>query len=114
MLTIRKEQMAICAEAMTKSFETRMMAHIRRFFPKRYLSLGESGARETIRCGMSRAAAYAIRGERDLCKYIDLMMVLGQDFDRSPWATSILTDSSKTPDIKVCCLYQETMSGFRP
>jgi hypothetical protein len=111
MLTIRNEQMAVCSKAMIDDFEVRMMAHLRKHFPEPYSSLGDSTAREMIRYGMQQAALYEIRGERDLCKYIDLTMVLGKDFDQQlPWVSKVLNDRGSSPDIRICRLYERVMN----
>ena len=53
--------------------------------------------RDTIQYGTKRAADYGITDRRDVCKYIDLAVVFGRDFDtdrRSPWAGKILGQRS--------------------
>jgi len=93
MLTIRNEQMALLAEIETGKFEDRMLIHIGKFFPKMCKIAEENHLREFIRHGIKRAAAYGISAQRDVCRYIDLMVVFGRDFDtdkRFPWAAEIL------------------------
>ena len=70
-----------------------MLAHLRRFFPSQCLAAGDQLLRETIQYGVRRAAGYGITAKRDVCKYIDLMVVFGRDFDtdrRALWAGEIL------------------------
>ena len=70
-----------------------MLVHLRKFFPKQCAALGELQLRETIGHGIRRAAHYGITAKRDVCKYIDLMIVFGRDFDsdkRFRWAREIL------------------------
>ena len=93
MLTIRTQQMAVFARAETKKFEDRVLIHLEKFFPAQCKALGESKLREMIRYGIKRAAAYGIATEREVYKYVDLMLVFGRDFDtdkRWPWAGEIL------------------------
>ena len=101
MLTIRKEQMAVFAALEMKKFEDRVFAHLNKCFSKRCKVLGEPKVRETIQHGIKRAAAYRISAERDVCKYVDLMMVFGPDFEQSSehsWASAILDDTTvKSP-----------------
>jgi len=107
MLTIRKEQMAAFARAETKKFEDRMLIHLNKFFPRQCAGLGEPKLRETIRYGIKRAAAYGVTAERDVNKYIDLMIVFGRDFDtdnRFRWAGEILR-TRKSPGAKIQALY---------
>lgn len=93
MLTIRKAQMAVFGPLGRKAFEERALAHIKKVFPERFEALGEPKLREIIQYGTQRAAAYRIISERDVCKYIDVIILYGQDFDKDshlPWASSIL------------------------
>jgi len=95
MLTIRTEQLNALREASVRDFERRMVVHLRKFFPEQCDSLGEDGAKLAVRHGIERAAAYNIRIERQVCKYIDVMFSFGRDFDtdaKLPWASLILTD----------------------
>jgi hypothetical protein len=93
MLVIRDEQLAAFSEAGRKRFEAWMQAHLRRFFPRQCDALGDTKIEETIRYGIERAKSYGITVKRDVCKYLDLMVLFGRDFDTSPrlpWAGRIL------------------------
>jgi hypothetical protein len=109
MLTIRKEQLAAFGPLGKKAFEDRMLTHLKKVFPEQSESLGEPKLRETIQYGTQRAAAYRIISERDVCKYIDLMIFYGRDFDKDlklPWAQSILQNKGiKDPTIKIDNLF---------
>jgi hypothetical protein len=109
MLTIRKEQMSVFGPLGKKAFEDRMLAHLKKVFPEQSEALREPELRETIQYGTQRAVAYHITSERDVCKYIDLMILYGRDFDKDPnhpWAQSILQNQSiKNPSTKVDRLF---------
>jgi hypothetical protein len=93
MLIIRQEQLRAFSRAEVANFEEWMLAHLRKFFPAQCRAAGESGLQKMIRRGIERAASYRITTQRDVCKYIDLMVVLGSDFDTDPrlsWAKVIL------------------------
>lgn len=93
MLTISWKQMAVFAEVETQKFVDRMVVHLHKFFPKQCEAMGEPQLWETIGYGIKRAAAYGITAERDVYKYVDLMVVFGPDFDtdkRFPWAGEAL------------------------
>ena len=115
MLIIRKEQMAVLEEAVLRDLEDRMMVHIQRFYPQQCTALGDDGIAETIRHGIERAKSYGIVDERDVCKYIDLMIFFGRDLDTSPetpWAGRILNEESLTdPTSKVEWLCDEEKLG---
>ena len=110
MLTIRKEQLAVFGPLGKKAFEDRMLVHIKKIFPEQSETLGEPKLRETIQYGTQRAAAYRITSERDVCKYIDLMILYGRDFDKDPnlpWAQSILQNQAiRNPTSKIERLYK--------
>jgi hypothetical protein len=63
-----------------------------------------------IQYGIKRAASYGIQLENDVRKYIEVMLLLGPDFDKDPkypWATSILTDKNLTdPKVKADRVYE--------
>jgi hypothetical protein len=108
MLTIRPEQLAVLSQPHVKRFEDWMLAHLKKFFPKESESAGESGLRETIQHGIKRAAVYGIVSERDVCKYIELMIVFGRDFDQDekvPWAGQILR-TRNSPGLKTSVLVE--------
>ena len=110
-MMIRSEQIKALSKDNAKTFEERMAVHLRKCFRSRCDAMGEQKVLETIRYGVDRAASYDVKSERDLCRYIDLMMVFGRDFDRSPdlpWASKILNDGVlKSPTAKIERLYTE-------
>ena len=89
-LMIRSEQLDVFAQHERHKFEDWLMAHVTRFFPRESIALGgESQMRDLIHYGVERSATYGITTKRDVCKYVDLMMVLGRNFDadgRFSWA----------------------------
>jgi hypothetical protein len=115
MLTIRPEQLAVLSQAQVKRFEDWMLAHLKKFFPKESELAGDSGLRKTIQHGIKQAATYGIVSERDVCKYIDLMIVFGRDFDtdkKLPWAGQILR-TRNGPDTKVSVLVRTAEKNLR-
>src|SRR5580692_10520772 len=110
MLTIRKEQLAVFGPLGKKAFEDHMVAHLKKVFPAQFESFGDPQLRETIQYGTQRAAAYHITSERDVCKYIDLMILYGRDFDKDPnlpWAQSVLRNQAiRNPSSKIERLFK--------
>lgn len=97
MLLIREKQQESLVQASAAAFEDRMLQHIRKHFPSHYEALGEANCLDLIRFGIERGAKHAFISERHVCKYIDLMLCFGVEFDTDPkqtWAAPILTDSS--------------------
>jgi hypothetical protein len=104
MLSIRPEQMAVFSASLRKRFETEMAAHLETFFPKPCARMGPEELAVFIRRTVDKALAYGIERERDVCKFLDVAMALGQDFDHDPqhsWAREILTDASLVGQEKI-------------
>jgi hypothetical protein len=113
MLKIRKEQMDELAKVSLGNFENGMVGHVKRFFPKYHDVMGEPAVRKTIRYGVDRAEAYGFTAERDVCQYINLMFLLGSDFDADiqlPWLAAIFGDASiKEPGERMDRAYDAAM-----
>jgi hypothetical protein len=95
MLQIRQSQMKLFSDAEVRKYEDWVVAHVRKFFPNASSHLTESQLRDLIRYGIRRAASNGIRSRPNVCKYIDLMVLLGRDFDvdsQYPWAARALRD----------------------
>jgi hypothetical protein len=93
MLTIRREQFALFSQQEVRKFEDWMVLHLKKFFPGQCETAGDQQIRDLIQHGIRRAARYGITAKKDVAKYVDLMIVLGRNFDsdqQSQWATDIL------------------------
>lgn len=122
-MIIRKDQTDGFRQQMAKSFEDRMVAHLRAAFPQETQHLDEAALRADIRNGVTRAAQYNIETERDVARFIDLMFLVRRDFDQSPetpWARPILTDKASSAENRVRRLqekarrYREALPRTRP
>jgi hypothetical protein len=115
MLTIRPEQLQVFSRVEVDKFEEWMLAHLQKFFPAQCQTAGQSQLRETIQAGIKRAAAYDMTSKREVCKYIDLMIVFGRDFDkdrRYPWASEILAREA-SPVQKIRNLHEAAQLHLR-
>jgi len=95
MITMRRKQVEILSRAALKSFEDRMLTHVKEFFAEKCEKLGNEKTHETIRQGMLKARKYGILSEYDVCIFIDVMFEYGVDFDvdpELPWANQVLND----------------------
>jgi hypothetical protein len=88
-MVIRSEQMNQMRQLLVGRFENRVIEHLRRCFPRKCAARTESGVREEIRHGIHKARGYGFETELEICKYINLMFLLGRDFDvkSEPWAS---------------------------
>jgi hypothetical protein len=97
MLTIRKEQITVFEQAALRNFEDQMLEHLKGFTPRHYAILGEPGVRQVIRLGIERAGQYGLTSRGPVRFYIELIFMVGSDFDTDPqlpWAAEILNDSA--------------------
>ena len=110
-MLIRKEQEEALANVPAMIFEERMIGHIKKHFPSHFEALGEANCHELIRYGIERGAVYDFVSEKNVCKFIDLMLCFGVEFDtdeKHGWASSILADESfEYADEKMEALFQE-------
>lgn len=86
-----------------------MLLHIKEFFPEEYEELGENGVIDIVREGIVNSAKYDIRSEQDVCRYIDLMVVFGDDLDIDPeltWMAEILNQRSLQSEEKLDRIYE--------
>ena len=102
MLVIHKEQMVVFEENAVQAFEDRTYAHLLEYFPRHCELLGEKQMRRVIRHGWEKAKSYNLLAECCVRSYIDLMCVLGGEFDTDPllpWAAGILRAETIEGDV---------------
>lgn len=110
--TISDAHMEAFSEQQGKRFEDEMVLHLTREFPEEANRVGEDWLREMIREGVQAAEGYNIVLERDVARYLELMLAVSPDFDdndQTPWAKDILTDGSMTGQEKLDRIYEHIM-----
>jgi hypothetical protein len=108
--------MEALAQSQTERFELKIVSRLRQFFPD-CRNMNEAEGRELVRYGIERAAVYDIVSERDVAKYIGLLVVWGRDFEQSasdPWVISTLADITLDPSYRVALLCEHAARGGRP
>jgi len=78
------------------------MSFLTRSHPERARMLGQDGLRELIHYGSARAERYEIVGEDERSQFIELMLLLGRNFDQESnygWAQAILNDA-RVPKVR--------------
>ncbi len=106
MFEIREEQVKAFEADAIKKFENRVIRHLNQFFPGRCRELGEEKIREMTQYGITRARTGGIISDRHVCRFIDLLVVLGRDFDAQlslKEFQAILNDPAlkQHPDVKI-------------
>lgn len=116
MLTIRNEQFAAFSNAEVRKFEDWIVAHLQQFFPAECARMGgDVQVRDLVRHGIRRAAVYGVTRKADVCRYVDLMVVLGRDFDvdgRFGWASAILAGAGEA-NSRISALYDSAKDHIR-
>jgi hypothetical protein len=116
MWTIRDEQADALRKAAVKNFEDRSIVHVTKYFPTEFAKLGQVRMREMVRYGVERAKSYGIVAERDVCKYVDLMLLFGRDFDLDlslHWPQAILIGSELDDPTEIANdLYEQGMASL--
>lgn len=90
MIQIQEAQMDAFTRRAEDNFAQRMKEHVLKYFPGPAAGLGTDGVGRVIRLGMRRAKERGITTERDVSRYIDIMVVLGENYDQEPWARELL------------------------
>jgi hypothetical protein len=115
MLAIRKEQIDVLSKVEVQTVENRTLEHIRKTYPKEFNALGDEKTREVIQYGVNRAATYRFKGNPDVLKYIEVMVLFGRDFDADsqlPWVGEILGKPKKAA-AKIAVLHEEAIKRWK-
>lgn len=105
MLVIRPAQMQILAAERRGRLPAKILGHIQTALPARAAALGEPALVALIDRALARAAAHAITGEWDLCRFCWLAAQHGPDFDRDQaWARDILAFTELSATARVDAL----------
>src|SRR4051812_3802933 len=102
MLRLKQEHFDAFAREAQSEFEEEMVAHLYQSFGDVCRPMGEEGVRALIKRGIDDAEGHGITSRRGVCKYLNLAVVFGADFDtREAWAKLILEDGSiNDPDMR--------------
>jgi len=116
MLTIKKEQEKKFFDASFTSFENAMLSHVMTYYPNHYLMMKEPAIRQTIRVAFARAGKYGFDTQRNVCQYLNIMLILGSGFDQDPqypWAEAMLKDTKVSdPTKKIDGISDKTLEVF--
>jgi hypothetical protein len=115
MLVIRAEQMKVLAQSVLKRW---IEAHLLRCFPAQCAALGDAGWRAAVTSGMEQALRHGFREPSDICRYVDLVIAFGPDFERRTefdWTREILGDSEITnPSVRMNRLHAAAVRHLAP
>ena len=98
-----------------RHFESSMVEHVRTYFPNHYRIAGDDGTRDVVRYAVERAASHGHDTQRGVCFYLNVMLILGSNFDTDPqipWAVEILTDEVPEPEYRIEKLADTAVEWF--
>ncbi|MFN7923283.1 MAG: hypothetical protein U0Q16_24490 [Bryobacteraceae bacterium] len=97
MPVVRSAQVEAFHPRILDQFEGLLAGHAREFAPKHTEVLGEQGTLAVVKTAIARGAAYGFDAQAPLELFLDLMFLLGSEFDTDlqyPWAAEILSPKS--------------------
>lgn len=100
MFKISETQLSVLKQTARSSFEERMTLHLFNFARHHCEAIGKDVVRESVRLGLDRAGKYGLTQMGPVRCFVELMYMLGSDFDTDPllwWASETLT-SPGLPD----------------
>lgn len=95
MLVISGDQMAVFANARRTQFVVLMCDRLREQFPTDLWGVEQNTLHSNIAAALLSANRYGLHSERDCCRYLNLAVLYGWEFDRldgNAWMRSCLTD----------------------
>ncbi|QSQ19129.1 hypothetical protein JY651_27685 [Pyxidicoccus parkwayensis] len=112
MFVIRGKQMEALGLATAASFPLRLAEFLRETFPRQTAALDGPALVAFAGDGIERAEGHGIETERDICKYLSLMVTFGRDFDEDPafpWVAPILLRRDLGPTLRINRLCLEAL-----
>jgi hypothetical protein len=112
MLVIREIQMRALARVARTDLA---MDHVREFFPSKCDSFTRLELQDKVARALDRAGSHELHSMRDQLQFVDLVFILGEDFDmRFCWASAILNDRSpETFPLRASLLYDRSLQFLR-
>jgi hypothetical protein len=113
-LLIREAQMAALGEAAAERFALVAAKHLKQVLPEECAEMGDTAVRDSIDLAIRKAESYGIHEQLDILVYLNLMYVLGFDFDTDPelpWAGELLRDKELDPGSKVELLWDRVVES---
>jgi hypothetical protein len=95
MLVIRQSQLKALGSVSRSEFEIQLVRHFVRFYPRECRLAGNSQVQKLAGMGIERAFRHGYLSQREASLYVNLMIILGCDFDRDPqipWAARQIDD----------------------
>ena len=104
-------------DAALADFERRAVEHLHRTLPAQCAALGRPAVRDSVRDAIAKARGYGIKSEADVLSYLNLMYLLGFDFESQPrfaWANELLQATDVQAASRLTLLRNRAMREIFP
>jgi hypothetical protein len=112
-LVLRNAQLEAIGRVPRLLYEKALLKHFGRYYPAECERAGQEQVLELIEYGIERAPTHGYESQREVAFYVNLMLILGCDFDldpQYPWAGEQLNDFSITdPFARIQRVFQTTI-----
>ncbi len=81
MFVIRKHQMEALARSQEERFRQEMVDHVKTYFPEARARMNDAALHRHVAEVLDKASTFELTSRRDLCRFLNLTMVCGKDFD---------------------------------
>jgi hypothetical protein len=109
MFVIRTAQLEALGKALERAFMRRAADHLRKRYPDSCKALGDEGVQTWVAKAMEKRSEHRFEDEESILVYLDLMQVLGFDFDadpRLPWVKGTLDDPDLSAKVRLALLWE--------
>ena len=109
-MVIRQSQLRTFRDELLANTENELAEHCRGYAPQLCQAAGEERVLEAVRLGLKRAQGYGFIDQPQIRFYIDMMLVLGSDFDSDPqfpWAAETLEDQFSRAEVRGMVLHRD-------
>ncbi|HLT38378.1 MAG TPA: hypothetical protein VK034_18960 [Enhygromyxa sp.] len=97
LLSIRSSQLGILATDLHRRNPAPFLSHARRHHPERCAALGEVELLAVVDAAIVRGGGYGLTSQRDLCRFLDIVLVIGDDPQREfDWLDEVLSNPATT------------------
>lgn len=104
MLVIRSPQLASLALAGDEQFEIRMAQYVQTDFPSSYRQLGEAGVHGLLQAVIEEGRSWRIESEGAVAVLLQLTLMFGPRFERSPdarWAQTLIANTTVPESLRM-------------
>ena len=95
MLTIRNAQMEVLSAQQRQKFVDAMCEFLRLQFKQELQGISQTSLQAKVSAALNSASRYGLRSHRDCCRYLNLAVTYGWEFEQLPenaWMREYLTD----------------------